>query len=173
MSVKELKNEIDNNNGVRTKISILTYRIGFFEFYIYKNKIVKIILNIIYKILKIICLILCCHDIPSKQVYIDFGVRLPHGFDNTKMNVKTRIGKNCTIFHNVTIGEVEGKDVVLNIGDNCYIGAYAMILGKCVIGNDCKIGAGTKIINKKVPNKSTVINEVSIKCISQQDNSTN
>lgn len=69
------------------------------------------------------------------------------------------IGKNCVLFHNVTLGGT-GKHVGKRhptIGDNVMIGAGAIILGPMKVGNNVKIGAGTVIINKDVPSNCTVV----------------
>lgn len=45
---------------------------------------------------------------------------LPHGLYGIVVSHNAKIGKNCTIFHQVTIGEGPGAPT---IGDNCFIGA--------------------------------------------------
>lgn len=54
-----------------------------------------------------------------------------------------RIGSNCRIHQGVTIGSAKGK--VPTIGDNCLIGANALIIGGVEIGNNVKIGAGAVV----------------------------
>lgn len=51
---------------------------------------------------------------------------LPHGLRGIFISHNAHIGKNCTIFHQVTIGE--GKGGAPQIGDNCYIGAGAKVI---------------------------------------------
>lgn len=154
---ERIRKELKQNNGFRIKLGLFTYRIGFIEFHICKNNIKKLLLRVLYKTLRVVCLFFSITDIPPRRSYIDWGLRLPHGFDNIKINSWSRIGQNCTIYHNVTIGELEGKNRSLLIGDNCYIGTSSLILGECKIGNNCKIGAGTKIINETVRSNSTII----------------
>jgi serine O-acetyltransferase len=62
--------------------------------------------------------------------------------------VEGRIGKNCTIQQDVTIGHIGGfrGGGVPTIGDNVYIGAGAKILGEVKIGNNVKIGANAVVI---------------------------
>ncbi len=62
--------------------------------------------------------------------------KLPHGIHGVIINPYAEIGKNCTIFHEVTIGN-DYKDVknAPTIGDNVFIGAGAKIIGKIKIGN--------------------------------------
>lgn len=44
------------------------------------------------------------------------------------------------------------------IGDNCYIGAGAKIIGNIKIGNNCRIGAGA-IVTEDIPDNSVVVAE--------------
>ncbi|MBC5781045.1 serine O-acetyltransferase [Blautia difficilis] len=82
------------------------------------------------------------------------GVYFCHrGFDIV-INPNTILGKNITIQHGVTIGEVNG--LAPKIDDNCYIGARAIIIGDITIGQNSKIGAGTVVV-KDVLENSTVV----------------
>lgn len=70
------------------------------------------------------------------------------------------IGKDCVIFHHVTIGanplpfsRTTGQPT---IGNNCYIGAGATIIGAIKIGNNCRIGANCTV-NTDVPENSVVV----------------
>ena len=56
----------------------------------------------------------------------------------------------------MTIGEVDRKAPV--IGDDCLIGAGAVILGGIQIGNHVKIGAGA-VVCKDVPDGCTVVSQ--------------
>ena len=80
--------------------------------------------------------------------------KLPHGIRGIYISHNAVIGKNCTIFHQVTIGE--GKGGAPRIGDNCYIGAGAKIIGNIAIGNNVKIGAGC-VVFEDIPDNSTVV----------------
>lgn len=79
---------------------------------------------------------------------------LPHGLHGIFISRFAVIGENCWIYQNVTIGEINRKAPV--IGDNCLIGAGAVIVGGITIGNNVKIGAGA-IINMDVPDNCTVV----------------
>jgi serine O-acetyltransferase len=63
------------------------------------------------------------------------------------------IGKNCTIFHQVTIGYKKGKCPTL--GDNVRIYTGAVIIGGIKLGNNCTVGANS-VVNKDVPENCTV-----------------
>lgn len=73
---------------------------------------------------------------------------------STIINGAAKIGRNCTIYHCVTIA-VE-KTGVPTIGDNVKIGAGAIIMGGIKIGNNVNIGAGA-IVVEDVPDNSTVV----------------
>lgn len=79
---------------------------------------------------------------------------LPHGLNGIIVSHNAVIGANCTIFHQVTIGE--GKGGAPTIGDNVLIGAGAKIIGNVHIGNNVKIGAGC-IVACDVPDGATVV----------------
>lgn len=63
---------------------------------------------------------------------------------------RAKIGKNCTIAQNVTIGGRIGHYEVSVIGDDCYIGAGAKLLGPIRIGNGATIGANA-VMMKDAP----------------------
>lgn len=64
------------------------------------------------------------------------------------------IGANCRIYQNVTIGEVERK--APTVGDNCLIGAGAILVGGIRIGDNVKIGAGA-VVHTDIPDNCTVV----------------
>ncbi|WP_297572274.1 serine acetyltransferase [uncultured Deefgea sp.] len=84
----------------------------------------------------------------------------PHGMKSIFVSGAAVIGKNCVIFQQVTIGsntllDSNGRGAPI-IGDNCYIGAGAKIVGKVIIGNNVRIGANT-VVHKDVPDNSVVV----------------
>ena len=86
----------------------------------------------------------------------------PHGVSGCFISGGARIGKNAVIFQQVTIGSNtiensshKGSPV---IGDNCYIGAGAKIIGSVRVGNNCRIGANAVVV-KDVPDNSVVVSE--------------
>lgn len=82
---------------------------------------------------------------------IQGGLVLLHGF-SVVINPKVKIGRNCTILQNVTIGDVKGG--VPTIGDNVSIGAGAILIGNIHIGNNVKIGAGAIVVSD-IPDGAT------------------
>lgn len=92
--------------------------------------------------------------------YIGNGARLadvpslPHGLHGVYISRYASVGKGCRIYQNVTVGEVNGK--APRIGDGCFIGAGASIVGDINIGKNVKIGAGA-VVFTDVPDGATVV----------------
>lgn len=76
---------------------------------------------------------------------------LPHGPNGIIVGHDVKIGKNCTIFHQVTIASGD-----VYIGDNVIIGAGAKILSNVKIGDNVKIGANAVVV-EDVPDNATVV----------------
>lgn len=66
-----------------------------------------------------------------------------------------KIGMNCTIIHNVTIG-MRNEWAFPHIGDNVFIGAGARVLGDIRIGDNARIGANAVVLDD-VPDGATVV----------------
>lgn len=85
---------------------------------------------------------------------------LPHGLHGVFVSRFAQIGKNVTIFHQVTIGSIQEKGAKLAgapiIGDNVVIGPGAKIVGGIKIGDNVKIGANC-VIAENIPNNTTVV----------------
>ena len=68
----------------------------------------------------------------------------------------THIGKNCSVMPMVLFGKkspTEFSDI--NVGDNCYVGTGAIIIGPVTIGNNVTIGASA-LVNKDIPDNAIV-----------------
>ena len=86
----------------------------------------------------------------------------PHGFYGVFVSEGAKIGKNCVIFHQVTIGSntlpgSPGRGCP-TIGDNVYIGCGAKIIGNVHIGDNVRIGANC-VVTRDVPANATVVLE--------------
>ncbi len=90
------------------------------------------------------------------------NIIFPHGLSGIFISRGATIGNNCTIFHQVTIGSNtladSKKSGAPTIGDNCYIGAGAKIIGNVHIGNNVRIGANA-IVTMDIPDNATVVLE--------------
>lgn len=85
------------------------------------------------------------------------GLRIDHwGF--LAISSDAKIGKNCHIFGDVTIGvkDNSGSKAPI-IGDNVTIGAGARIIGPIKIANNCKIGANAVVTHSVLEEGKTII----------------
>ncbi|MDD2848561.1 MAG: serine acetyltransferase [Desulfuromonadaceae bacterium] len=85
---------------------------------------------------------------------------LPHSLFGIFISDLSAIGRNCVIFHHVTIGsntlqDSKGQGAPI-IGDNCYIGVGAKIIGNIRIGNNVRIGANC-VVTQDIPDDHTVV----------------
>lgn len=78
----------------------------------------------------------------------------PHGLNGIIIHMKSVIGENATIYHQVTIASSKGGTPI--IGDNVVIGTGAKIIGGVHIGNNVKIGANAVVV-KDIPDNCTVV----------------
>lgn len=87
-------------------------------------------------------------------------VNFLHGTYGVFISGAATIGKNCTIYQQVTIGSnmlIDSKKIGSpTIGNNCLIGAGAKIIGNITIGNNCRIGANT-VVTKNLPANSVIV----------------
>lgn len=83
------------------------------------------------------------------------GVCIEHpGF--VRIDAFCQVGMNCTILPMVLLGKKRtGEDCSIIIGDNCYIGTGATILGPISIGNHVTIAAGAVVLHD-VPDRAVV-----------------
>ena len=66
------------------------------------------------------------------------------------------IGNDCVLYHGVTIGNDGLIDIAPKIGDSAILGAYSMIIGNVEIGDNCIIGANA-IVTKSYGNNSILV----------------
>lgn len=102
-----------------------------------------------------------CADI-SFGCQMDSCPTFPHGFSGIFVSEGAKIGKNCVIFHQVTIGSntLPGSagQGFPTVGDNVYIGCGAKIIGNVKVGNNARIGANC-VVTRDVPDNATVVLE--------------
>ncbi|MDO7172708.1 serine O-acetyltransferase [Mariniflexile sp. AS56] len=93
----------------------------------------------------------------SYTAQIGSGFYIGH-FGGIIINASAIIGDNCNISQGVTIG-VSGrgeKRGVPVIGDNVYIGANAVIVGKIVLGDNCVVAANSLVVSSVEPNATVM-----------------
>ncbi len=102
----------------------------------------------------------CCYI--GHNTNIEGKITFPHGFYGVFISGDAIIGKNCVIFHNVTIGSNTLPDSKKTgspkIGNNVFIGAGATIIGGISIGENCRIGANCTV-SSDIPSNCLVIME--------------
>lgn len=145
-----------NHNNYVILFVLLIYRMGNFIHYCKLNNFIKIVIKIPLKIIYKIIQIIFQFELPF-STEVGGGLRLRH-LNGIIINANTKIGTNCTIFQQVTIGsnEQKGENGGAILGNNVYIGAGAKIIGKINICNDVNIGANA-VVSKNVNRSCTVV----------------
>jgi serine O-acetyltransferase len=129
--------------------------------------------NLKIPVLKPVLLIFCL--IWQKSIEIITGISIPYSvkigsqfyighFGGIIINANAVIGNNCNISQGVTIG-VSGRGDnrgVPVIGNNVYLGANAVLVGKIQVGNNCVIAANS-LVTKSVDPNTTVMGVPAIK----------
>ena len=143
-----------------------------FVLFLYFMSIYKEFRNIVYKrigvaqyLVRWLCPPLSSLYIHCKQ--IGGGLLIQHGF-STIITAKS-IGRNAKIFQQVTIG-FKG-DKLPEIGDNVEICCGAKVLGRVKIGDNCIIGANAVVVSN-IPDNSVAVGMPAkvIKTITKIDN---
>ena len=90
-----------------------------------------------------------------KRLSIKLGFSIPVGtfeeglsiahYGCLVVNYKAHIGKNCRIHETVTLGATNGTDDAPKIGNNCFIGTGAKIIGGVTIADDVAIAANAVV----------------------------
>ena len=97
----------------------------------------------------------------SLEANIGKNIYYPHGPMGVFISKGATIGDNAVIFQQVTIGSNTIKDSKRfgspTIGNNCYIGAGAKIIGNVHIGNNCRIGANA-VVYEDMEDNSVAVN---------------
>ncbi len=89
------------------------------------------------------------------------GLTINHGDGCHLAGAGVRIGRDFTMYQNVTVGvdhlkKAAGRPCRPTIGDGVTMGAGAMVIGAVLVGDGATIGAGTTVV-RDVPARSTVV----------------
>lgn len=98
---------------------------------------------------RLIYILFSCHIPPT--CVLEKGVNIAHGV-GIVIHQNSIVGKGTLIYQNVTIGSGNGP----KIGEGCILGCGCCVLGDIVIGDNCKIGANAVVL-KSIPGNSTVV----------------
>lgn len=157
----DLKKDYQRNNcGKRVLVIMGIYRLGNLVYYSKRLQFFKkpllLLMNILYKIFVFYPLNI---EIPF-SCNIGPGLRIVHQH-GIVINGGTTIGNDCTIYHQVTIGENELSDKKGSpkIGNDVFIGAGAKIIGDLEIGNNCRVGANAVVIHNMPDNSVAICRE--------------
>ncbi|WP_304137187.1 serine O-acetyltransferase [Mesonia mobilis] len=105
-------------------------------------------------LIKFIIFIIYNCNIPYECI-LGKGTRFAYSGIGVVLHKRTRMGKNCMIGTQVTVGGKSGHFEVPVIGDNVYLATGAKILGPIKIGNNVIVGANAVVI-KDVPDNCVV-----------------
>jgi serine O-acetyltransferase len=85
------------------------------------------------------------------------GLYLGHPF-MIVINSKAKIGANCSISHEVTLGRASRgtQEGYPTIGDGVYIGPGAKLVGNVTVGDGAAIGANA-VVTKNVPSRGVAV----------------
>lgn len=108
------------------------------------------------KTIKSINRILFATDISNKAKIVK-GCKFPHIGLGVVIGDEANIGSNCIIRQNVTIGgkRIGDKYEFPTIGDNCMIGAGAVIIGNVHLGNNVIVGVNA-VVTKNFPDNCVI-----------------
>lgn len=88
----------------------------------------------------------------------------PHGPLGIFISNSAQLGRNCVIFHQVTIGSNMMKGSkgygAPTLEDNVYIGCGAKIIGNVHVGHNARIGANAVVVKDVPANSVTVLQNV-------------
>lgn len=83
------------------------------------------------------------------QARIGKGLRIHH-FGGIIVHSEAVIGEQCTIYHGVTLGDRGGWGGAPCVGNHVVIGAGAKLLGHIEVGDNCLIGANA-VVRTSIP----------------------
>lgn len=82
-----------------------------------------------------------------------FGLKIHH-YGPIIINKNAKVGQNCDIYPGVVLGQTIDNNVPI-LGDNCFIGLGAKIIGNIQVGNNVLI-APNAVVTKDVPDNAIV-----------------
>lgn len=99
------------------------------------------------------------------------GLSIPH-YGTIVVHGNVRAGKNCRLQEGVTIGATNGSHEAAAIGDNCYFGSGAKVIGAVRIADDVAVGANA-VVTKDIEESGTTWAGIPAKKISDQGSRSN
>lgn len=99
------------------------------------------------------------------------GLSIPH-YGTIVVHGNVRAGKNCRLQEGVTIGATNGSHEAAVIGDNCYFGSGAKVIGAVRIADDVAVGANA-VVTRDIAEAGTTWAGVPARKISDQNSHSN
>lgn len=99
------------------------------------------------------------------------GLSIPH-YGTIVVHGNVRAGKNCRLQEGVTIGATNGSHEAAVIGDNCYFGSGAKVIGAVRIADDVAVGANA-VVTKDITEPGTTWAGIPARKISGRDSHNN
>jgi serine O-acetyltransferase len=88
------------------------------------------------------------------------------------VNSQAKVGCNCRLNDSVTIGATNGSSKAPVLGDNCFIGSGARLIGDISIADDVAVGAGAVVV-KTIDEANTTWGGVPARKISSNGSQSN
>ena len=95
------------------------------------------------------------------------GLSIPH-YGTIVVHGNVRAGKNCRLQEGVTIGATNGSHRAAVIGDNCYFGSGAKVIGAVCIADDVAVGANA-VVTRDITEAGTTWAGAPARKISEQN----
>lgn len=73
------------------------------------------------------------------------------------VNPFARVGKNATIVGNLCIGNKNGSEEAPQIGNNCVFGWDSSVIGNVVLGDNCRVGAKALVTHSFNENDAVLV----------------
>lgn len=99
------------------------------------------------------------------------GLAIPH-YGMLGVHANARIGKNCRLLEGVVIMADGGSHDAAVVGDNCFFGIGAKVVGAVSIADDVAIGAGA-VVTRDITEAGTTWAGVPARKISDKDSHSN
>lgn len=99
------------------------------------------------------------------------GLAIPH-YGTIVVHANAKIGRNCRLQEGVNIGATSGSHEAAVIGDNCFFGSGAKIIGAVKIADDVAVGAGA-VVTKDIAEPGTTWAGIPAKKISDKNSHDN
>lgn len=99
------------------------------------------------------------------------GLSIPH-YGTIVVHGNVRAGKNCRLQEGVTIGATNGSHEAAVIGDNCYFGSGAKVIGAVRIADDVAVGANA-VVSRDIAEAGTTWAGIPARKISDRNSRSN